>query len=259
MYLTKPKVYLIGETRILEDNLKEYLEDIGAGEWSSDAPSDCEKIIEVYGKICYRSWLPGLNLNVKKVRKDNKKYIGHIINVGHGSVLECAFTNWIFKDVSRILTAELCRHRIGTHISQESLRFVRLDDIGIVLPQEILENKKALELFENLTKDVEKAIAILGELFDIDSLPFNEKKKITSTMRRLAPQGLATTIGWSANLRTLRHVIEMRTSRHAEWEIRYLFDKVAQIAAERYPNVFADYKQELVDDINEWSTKNRKI
>jgi len=37
---------------------------------------------------------------------------------------------------------------------------------------------------------------------------------------------VSTTIGWSCNVRALRHVIEMRTDPHAEEEIRVLFAKV---------------------------------
>ena len=259
MRVTEPKVYLIGETKVLDEGLNEYLNDVGAPEWTTDAPSDSEKLIEVYGRLCYKSWKPGLNKNVTRVRQGNEKYIGHIVEVGHGSVTECATTNWIFKDVSRVLTHELVRHRTGTHISQESLRYVRLDDIGVTLPPEILEEEYLRRTFLKAIESSESSIKVLEELLNMDDLPFSEKKKLTSTLRRLAPCGLSTTIGWSANMRTLRHVIEMRTHRSAEWEIRVVFDEVAKIAKERYPNMFADYKREEVDDIGEWTTENNKI
>ena len=43
-------------------------------------------------------------------------------------------------------------------------------------------------------------------------MPFHVKKEVTSALRRLAPIGLSTDIIWTANARTLRHVIEMRTA-----------------------------------------------
>ena len=46
---------------------------------------------------------------------------------------------------------------------------------------------------------------------DYDGVPFHEKKHKTSFMRRFAPDGVATGLVWTANIRALRHTIEMRT------------------------------------------------
>jgi thymidylate synthase (FAD) len=68
-------------------------------------------------------------------------------------------------------------------------------------------------------------------------------------MRRIAPEGLATAIGWTANFRTLRHVIELRTDPAAEWEIRYVFGEVAKFLINRYPNAFGDLTSQMVDGL----------
>ena len=78
-------------------------------------------------------------------------------------------------------------------------------------------------------------------------------------MRRIAPIGLATNIGWSCNMRTLRHVIEMRTDPGAEEEIRIVFSKVADIAIERWPNLFADYEVDIINDLPSYKTVNKKV
>ena len=59
-------------------------------------------------------------------------------------------------------------------------------------------------------------------------MPFSVKKEVTSALRRLAPIGLSTDIVWTANVRTLRHVIEMRTAPGAEEELRLVFGLVAE-------------------------------
>ena len=46
---------------------------------------------------------------------------------------------------------------------------------------------------------------------DEDGVPMHEKKHKTSFMRRFAPDGVATGVVWTANVRTLRHTIEART------------------------------------------------
>ena len=67
--------------------------------------------------------------------------------------------------------------------------------------------------------------------------------EVTSALRRLAPIGLSTDIVWTANLRTLRHVIEMRTSPGAEEELRLVFDQVAQIMTSEVPGLFQDFQR----------------
>ncbi|MBI2033684.1 MAG: FAD-dependent thymidylate synthase [Candidatus Liptonbacteria bacterium] len=261
MRKVEPQVYLIGETRIIEEGLRAYLNHVGAPEWKSDAPTDIERIIEVYGRLCYRSWKPGMNPNVLKVRKENAEYIGNILDVKHGSVIEHPVINFIFADVSRVFTHELVRHRPGVAISQESLRFVRLDDLGQWLPTAIREDEEAVEIFAQTFRELESLQVELAEHFKLDDpgVPMHRKKVITSAMRRLAPDGLATTIGWSANPRTIRWVLEARTDKFAEEEIRLVFGKVGEIVTKRYPNLFGDYTIEMVDGLPWYKTEHSKV
>jgi thymidylate synthase (FAD) len=64
---------------------------------------------------------------------------------------------------------------------------------------------------------------------------------VTSALRRLAPMGLSTDIIWTANARTLRHVIEMRTAPGAEEELRLVFDRVATVMQAEAPGLFQDF------------------
>ena len=261
MHKVEPKVFLIGETKIVEDGLTAYLKHLGVPNWTSDAPSDSEKIIEVMGRLCYRSCEEGLNPNVTKVREGNAPYLANIIKVGHGSVCEHPSLNFVFADVSRVFTHELVRHRAGTAMSQESLRFVRLEDLGQWLPTVIKENAEAVEIFSNTFKNLEGLQIQLAQLFKLDDegVPFHIKKTVTSAMRRIAPIGLATTIGWTGNFRSLRHVIEMRTDPAAEEEIRLVFGQVADIVSKRYPNMFADYDVEMVGGLPHYKPRSKKI
>jgi thymidylate synthase (FAD) len=260
MNFVEPKVFLVGETRIIEDQLQAYLEHVGAPEWTSDAPSDAEKLTEMLGRLCYRSFKPGLNPNVTRVREGNDTYLGHILQVGHGSVLEHAVLNFVFADVSRVFTHELVRHRAGTAVSQESLRFVRLDTLSAYVPMHIKENERGMEIFTRTVEHLEQVQAELAEAYAIeDEKKFDVKKKLTSAFRRLAPIGVATTIGWSCNMRALRHVLEMRTEPSAEEEIRLVFAKVYELVKDRYPNLLGDYEAEDVDGIPWLRTKSKKV
>lgn len=256
-----PQVFLIGETRLVEEGLQAYLKHLGVSNWASDAPTDTEKLIEVMGRLCYRSFEPGLNPNVTKVREHNSDYLANILRVKHGSVIEHPVMNFIFSDVSRVFTHELVRHRAGVAISQESLRFVRLTDLGQWLPTVISESPEAMEIFSDTFKELEDLQVKLADLFELDEgkVSFHVKKEITSAMRRLAPIGLATTIGWSANPRTLRWVLEMRTDPAAEEEIRFVFGQVGQIVCDRYPHLFGDFEVELAKGLPWYRPKNSKV
>jgi len=258
--LVEPKIFLVGETRVVEDGLAAYLDHVGAPEWSSDAPSDSERLCEMMGRLCYRSFKPGLNPNVTRVREGNDTYLGHIMEVGHGSVLEHAVLNFVFADVSRVFTHELVRHRAGSAFSQESLRFVRLDKLSAYVPMHIRENEEGMALYTRTLEQLEQVQSELARVFAIeDEKKFDVKKKLTSAFRRIAPDGVATTIGWSCNFRTLRHVIEMRTEPSAEEEIRLVFGKVYEVVKDRYPNLMGDYEVEMVDGLPWVKTRHGKV
>jgi len=257
MHRVTPKVFVVGVTKVDEVGLGSYFDHIKT-KWrfTEEDTSDPEKMIEFMGRLCYRSWEPGMNPNVTKIREGNDRYIANIVKSKHGSVLEHAVANFVIADCSRVFTHELVRHRAGTAFSQESLRYVRLEDLGLWLPPEVDQDDYLRSLFEKTFEDMEKLQIAMAEYLKLDSRSFEEKKKWTSTMRRLAPHGLATSIGFSANMRALRHIGEMRTAGSAEVEIRIIVDQIMKIAKERWPNVFADINQ---NEKGEWITENSKI
>ena len=256
-----PKVFLVGETKLLPEGLKAYLEHIGAPGWTTDAATDAEGLAEFMGRLCYRSFEPGLNPNVTRVRPSNKSHLENIIRTGHGSVIEHSVLNFVFADVSRVFTHELVRHRAGTAVSQESLRFVRLDDLGMWAPTAIREEPEIMEVFVKTFQQLEELQKTLADHYGLDEegKQFSKKKEITSAMRRIAPIGVATSVGWSTNIRALRHVLEARTEPSAEEEIRLVFSRVGELVAERYPVLFGDYETEIVNGIPWYRTQHVKV
>jgi thymidylate synthase ThyX len=152
-------------------------------------------------------------------------------------------------------THELVRHRAGSAFSQESLRYVRLTDIGFRVPPALEPvREQVLAIVEQLEEFQVSAAKELG--IDADGIPFHIKKEVTSALRRLAPIGLSTDIVWTANARTLRHVIEMRTAEGAEEELRSVFDEIARIMQVEAPNLFQDFARQ---DDGAWVPENRKV
>ena len=193
---------------------------------------------------CYRSWEPGLNPNVTRIRTDQAKYLENILASAHGSVLEHVSFTFVLHNVSRVLTHELVRHRPGTAVSQESLRFVRLADIPIWFPEWAREDEELMKRAGTLLAEMENFQRWMAEHFGLDAegVPFHEKKHKTSFMRRFAPDGVATGLVWSANVRTLRHTIESRTDPGAEEEIRLVFGKIGELMRAEAPALFGDYE-----------------
>ncbi|HWX44197.1 MAG TPA: FAD-dependent thymidylate synthase [Solirubrobacteraceae bacterium] len=276
MHETTPSVFLIARPSIDVEGMVAYLRDVGgeswlerrlgeggdprggepnAGETDRQEINAGELLVEFGGRACYRSWEPGLNPNVSKIRTDRREYFANILRSGHGSVLEHASYSFAIRNCSRVFTHELVRHRAGSAFSQESLRYVRLTDIGFRVPPALEPvREQVLAIVEQLEEFQVSAASTLG--IDGEGVPFHVKKEITSALRRLAPIGLSTDIMWSANLRTLRHVIEMRTAEGAEEELRLVFDKVARIMLAEAPNIFQDFVRH---DDGSWVPEHRKV
>ena len=261
MHETTPQVFLIARPSIDVEGMRAYLQDVGGESWldlregEQQGPTAGELLLEFGGRACYRSWEPGLNPNVSRIRTDRQQYFANILRSGHGSVLEHANYSFVFRNVSRVFTHEIVRHRAGSAFSQESLRYVRLTDIGFRVPPALEPvREQVLQIVEQLEEFQVSAAKELG--IDSDGVPFHVKKEVTSALRRLAPIGLSTDIVWTANARTLRHVIEMRTSEGAEEELRSVFDVVARIMQAEAPNLFQDFVQQ---DDGSWVPEHRKV
>lgn len=262
MHETTPQVFLIARPSIDVEGMRGYLADVGGESWlrrrleeSDGAPNGGELLVEFGGRACYRSWEPGLNPNVTKVRTDQREYFANILRSAHGSVLEHANYSFAIRNCSRVFTHEIVRHRAGSAFSQESLRYVRLTDIGFRVPPALEPVRdQVLAIVEQLEEFQVSAAAELG--IDDEGVPFHVKKEVTSALRRLAPIGLSTDIVWTANARTLRHVIEMRTAPGAEEELRTVFDTIARMMQVEAPGLFQDFTQ---DEEGSWVPEHHKV
>lgn len=265
MRFIEPEVHLVARPAIDWGAVKEYLNEVGGIEWYDRGNSpdgvglqDGDMLVEFGGRLCYRSWKPGLNANVSKVREDSGEYLTNVLRSGHGSVLEHANYSFVFHNVSRVFTHELVRHRAGMAYSQESMRFVRLTDIPFWFPNWAQDDPELMDRATILLEQMEEFQTWMADHFGLDAegVPFSEKKAKTSFMRRFAPDGVSTGILATGNIRALRHEITMRTDVAAEEEIRLVFDRVAQIMQEEAPLLFADYTRQP-DGM--WVTDYRKV
>lgn len=244
MKIVEPKIFCIAHTALNNDEVRCWLDEVGGLEALNHVEGDDgERLIEFAGRNCYKSFAVGLNPNISKIRTNSEVYHENILKSGHGSVLEHASCTFAFEHVSRIFTHEIVRHRAGMAFSQESLRYIRLDNLKCWIPDVIKDNPEALEIFEDIFTRCEEAQRELARIYDIGNIKsFHTKKQLTSAFRRVAPIGLATGIVVTFNLRSLRWVIQMRTSDGAEVEIRKVFCKVYNMAKKFWPFLFQDFE-----------------
>lgn len=284
VHVVEHKIFVIAETKINTTELGNFLEELGAPNWTTDTAEDAAVLSEVMGRLCYKSFEAGLNPNVSKVREGNQPYMENILAQKHGSVIEHSYVTLGLLNVSRVFTHELVRHRPNNY-SQESLRFVRLAELGVYMPKvfepehlvnyakfgaptfgstpEVWAKAKSEGLKESFLKLFEKFeewIEMQSELLSLneEGMPFKLKKAMTSALRRAAPHGLTTNIGVTGNHRAWRYEIEARTSPGAEEEIQAVFYDIAKMFKAKYPNIYQDmYLNEA--EVGPVEFKNKKV
>jgi thymidylate synthase (FAD) len=253
--IREPTVYLVGRQQVDEGEIDRFLADHGVS-WQTDSEVAGEHLAEIAGRVCYMSF-------AKPRPGGNKAYIGHILEVGHGSVLEHAVWNFIFVGISRSLTHELVRHRHMGY-SQLSQRYVDESVAEYVEPDCIAADPELHRLWlEAVTHSHQAYVKLAEKLQDTfkDEPDRTQRRKLArQAARSVLPNATETKIFVTANARALRHFIEMRASRHAEVEIRKLAVQLLHLMQKEAPHLFNDYVlQPLPDGTYEATTPHRKV
>jgi len=236
--IREPSVRLVGRLTIDETELTGFLEDEGVESWKTDTDLAAQKLVEVAGRLCYKSY-------AKPRPGGNASYLGHILEVGHGSVIEHAVYNFIITGVSRSFTHELVRHRAGWAYSQRSQRFVDEKDCSFVEPDPIAADPELHEIWLEAIKAAHLAYARLAEgliarFSDVEDRTLR-RKKAREAARSILPNATETQIFVTANARALRHFIEARADESADAEIRKVAVAMLKILQVESPNLFGDY------------------
>lgn len=258
--VTEPRVYLVGRTEINSEGVQRFLQDEGA-EWVTDTENGSELLCELAGRICY------LSFGARQGRKSNRDYLGNIIEMEHGSVLEHAVWNFIVTGVSRSFTHELIRHRAGWGYSQLSQRYVDESQTDFVEPPIIAADPELHEVWRQAVETTHAAYQRLAEGLSAriqqehpEMKLRDKRKKSREAARSVLPNATETKIFMTANARALRHFIEYRGAPDAEPEIRRVAIAVLEVMREEAPNLFGDYEVTTLDDGSRAaSTAHKKV
>ena len=210
---------------------------------------NAEETIAQAGKLCYS------NVGVSEIKEklndeDIKKYVTMLMDLGHMSPIEHVSFTFAAEGVSRTLTHQLVRHRLASY-SQQSQRYVKLDNFEYIIPPAIKEDEKALEIYieamENSKSAYEKISESLFEKYFDQMLDqgVSEKaakskaeKKAIEDARYVFPNACESKIVFTMNARTLLHFFSLRACNRAQWEIRELALEMIKICKGIYPTLF---------------------
>lgn len=210
---------------------------------------DGEKLIASAAKLCYSS--VGIDEIEENLSDENtEKFLNMLISLGHESPVEHVSFTFAAEGVSRTLTHQLVRHRIASY-SQQSQRYVKLDQFEYVMPPSIEENDKARRLFaEAMERDQKYYNEITDILFEDNYKKLlNEgieekearkqaEKKAIEDARYVFPNACETKIVFTMNTRSLWNFFRLRCCNRAQWEIRQLATEMLKGVKGVYPILF---------------------
>lgn len=145
---------------------------------------------------------------------------------GHESVAEHASFTFYVKSVSRVLLAQLTRHRIAS-FSVQSQRYCGVNPEWIVPPSVI---EKGMETAYRAMCD-----ACYNLFCTMLTMGIPEEDA-----RYVIPQGVTCNLVMTMNARELRHFFSLRMCNRAQWEIRNLADAMHEMSVEHAPILFED-------------------
>jgi thymidylate synthase (FAD) len=182
-----------------------------------DQADPLERVVEFAGRHCYRSFGKG---------REREAYIRNLLDEKHGSVFEHAYLTFAISGVSRSLTHELVRHRVGVAISQESQRYVDASEINFVVPPIMLFlGESSVSTFSavcayELDSYCEQKDALVEKLKRLNLSPRMFTKRANEAARSVLPNAAETRLTWTINLRSLIHFLLIRGQEEADLEIR---------------------------------------
>lgn len=192
-----------------------------------------EELVATGAKLCYsKSTIAGL-LN-KVSREDQTKFIERLMSMGHESVLEHASFTFAIEGVSRVLLAQLTRHRLAS-FSVQSQRYVSYDHgIGYIIPPKIEK------LGDEAVNEYHRQMEIMEGWYHEWQNKLEQGEHGNEDARFVLPGACETRLIVTMNVRELRHFFSLRMCERAQWEIRTLATEMFMRCVGVAPALFAD-------------------
>ena len=210
-----------------------------------------DKVVAQAGKLCYSA--VGVDEIAQKLTEEEiARYVNMLASIHHESPLEHVSFTFAIEGVSRVLTHQLVRHRLASY-SQQSQRYVKLEQFEYIVPPAIEKNEKAKAFFiETMEKDQEAYNQIVDELINDKIREFKKiydrdltkkeysaiEKQAIEDARYVFPNACETKIAVTMNARSLLHFFNVRCCNRAQWEIREMATEMLKECKKIAPALF---------------------
>lgn len=235
------KLYLLATTSFFaHEGFDLFLRDRGLS-WDKSAQiTDGEAMVEAAGRVCYLSFGP------RQFRRTNAEYIDNLVAKGHESVLEHATFTILVDGVSRSLSHQIVRHRIGFSYSQLSQQYYEEQDFHFIRPENLPVDSqggsawdKFMQASISAYKDVLNEIEVSSRTWQLEN---KERLRITRSMARsVLPNAVSTTIVVTGNARSFRSFLRIRGSTRGDIEMRKYCALLLETLSSSAPNLFNDF------------------
>jgi len=250
----RPRVELLGRTMpteigMCEGQIHALLEDVDLENITKEEfetqlieifeKASPESIVAVAAKLCYSP--ADIDHLFDGLTYENvKRRVAGIISMGHESPIEHINFTFAIEGVSRTMTHQLVRHRIASY-SQQSQRYVTMgrgENAEVIIPEQIKNNKEALEIYLDAVEHSFNAYNQILDLLASDAGLDKPMEKQKEDAREILPNACGTRIIVTMNARTLLHFFKVRCCDRAQWQIRDVAWQMLEIVEEIAPEIF---------------------
>lgn len=193
-----------------------------------------ENLVASSGRLCYSS-MDIEGLFDKYTDEQNEKMIENLVSIGHESPIEHISFTFGVEGVSRAMANQLVRHRVASY-SQQSQRYVKLDQFEYIIPPEIDKDNRLKKAY---IRSMEYSQWVYESLVEELIENGRTEKEAIEDARYIFPNACETKIVFTMNARTLLNFFRLRTCNRAQWEIRALADEMLVQVKKIAPSVFS--------------------
>lgn len=192
-----------------------------------------EETVALGARLCYsRSRIAQLREKVST--SDQMAFVEKIMGMGHESVLEHVSFTFGIEGVSRVLLAQLTRHRLAS-FSVQSQRYVSYEKgFSYVVPPSIRS------LGEAAVSAYQQQMEQMHQWYLDWQQRLGTGEGSNEDARFVLPGACETRLMTTMNARELRHFFQLRMCMRAQWEIRRMAEEMHRQVMEVAPALFSD-------------------
>jgi thymidylate synthase (FAD) len=199
-------------------------------------------------------WRDAAMTGIKKADPDDpkrermRKFIEQALQRGHFGPFEHPRAFFAVEGITRDQMAQVTRHRVGVSFDVQSMRYVDFSEGEAEIPETAVGKSKTLKdpdgnefehSAENIIRnDYDRSFEAYKELV-------NDCGMETEDARKVLPIGTKVNMTFSANLRALMHIFDLRVSGAAQHDTRGFTQQVMDATEEWAPISMSEYREHV--------------